>query len=144
MVTGSLEKVCGEKGEPKPRVPVGGNLADETSRWASVTVWIRGTMMPWAPVSRAPGKGGGEELVGWVGEREGIYVLPSRVRWRGCGQWGRRLRGLWPRLLRAFGRLGEESEGFSELRLELEGGREGGSCTVNVAVFTVNADPVDS
>ena len=42
------------KGEPNPRIPCGGNLAEETSRAASAWVYNRGTRMPWAPESSAP------------------------------------------------------------------------------------------
>lgn len=41
-------------GEPKPRWPTGGNLADLTSLIASSAVYRRGTMMPCAPESSAP------------------------------------------------------------------------------------------
>lgn len=35
-------------GEPKPRWPAGGNLADWTSFLASFSSWRRGTIIPWA------------------------------------------------------------------------------------------------
>lgn len=41
-------------GDPKPRWPTGGNLADVTNLTASSAVYRRGTMMPCAPESSAP------------------------------------------------------------------------------------------
>lgn len=49
-----MRNVFGAKGEPKPRVPRGGNFADDTRRRASSGVYRRGTMIPCAPESRAP------------------------------------------------------------------------------------------
>ena len=41
-------------GLPNPRWPIGGNLAVLTSLRPSSAVLSRGTMIPWAPLSRAP------------------------------------------------------------------------------------------
>lgn len=41
-------------GDPKPRVPKGGNFADETRRRASSAVYRSGTSTPCAPASSAP------------------------------------------------------------------------------------------
>lgn len=42
------------KGLPKPLIPLGGNLEYFTAVLASSALLIRGTIMPWAPASKAP------------------------------------------------------------------------------------------
>jgi len=42
------------KGLPYPLTPIGGNLAYFTAASASSTVETNGTIIPWAPASRAP------------------------------------------------------------------------------------------